>query len=633
MTAGRTPLPIAEEPHHDGSELYRSSGPHSLGGTVRVRLRVPSGCGSTRVRVRSTPDAEPLITEAHIDGADADAAADADAGAGAGATWWSADLVLHNPVANYRFLLEGGSLGYAWVNAAGLHHVDVTDDADFRVSSYGTPPSWLSDAVGYQIFIDRFARSGASVAPPPWAIAQDWDDPIDDRRGRRTQQWYGGDLGGVEQHLDHLEQLGVDLIYLTPFFPAGSAHRYDAATFDHVDPVLGGDAALISLIRAAHARGLRIIGDITLNHTGARHDWFRAAQADPSSIEAGFYMFGDGPDDYVAWHGVRSLPKLDHRSRELARRLHSGTESVVGRFLEPPFGLDGWRVDCANTTARYGPIDENARVARETRSTLDESPGSDRWLLAEHCYDPRADLDGAGWHGTMAYQWFSRPLWSWLSDDHPISLMSALDLPLLDGVATVASMRHLAADVPWEAQMASMTLLDSHDTARFRTVVGGDRALHELGVTALLTMPGVPTVFAGSEVGVEGASSDTARVPFPWDESTWDRPLLDATRTLIEIRRNSPALRRGSLRWLDARPESMTFVREVVGETMLVHLARTVEEPRLVPIHTIWDAAAPGRRRLGRPDVTVVRGAGTVDPDGSVRLGGAAGSTIVAFRA
>ena len=87
---------------------------------------------------------------------------------------------------------------------------------------------------------------------------------------------YGGDLGGVEARLDHIEDLGADLLYLTPFFPAGSTHRYDATSFDHVDPLLGGDEALASLVRAAHARGMRVIGDLTLNHSGVGHDWFTA---------------------------------------------------------------------------------------------------------------------------------------------------------------------------------------------------------------------------------------------------------------------------------------------------------------------------------------------------------------------
>lgn len=594
-------IALRNEPHHDGSPIYVDPAARTLGSTVRIRLRVPDACGSTRVRLRSTPDAEPAVVEAAIERHDD------------GATWWAADLVLHNPLTRYRWLLDGGLLGRCWMNGAGAFHRDVTDDADFRITarppapgSAGTemftetftatpPPDWLADTVGYQIFIDRFSDSGAPRNTPEWAIPRQWDEPVDDTPGIRALHWYGGDLVGVEQHLDHLTALGVSLIYLTPFFPAGSMHRYDASTFDHVDPALGGDDALASLVAAAHERGIRVIGDITLNHTGVAHDWFTAGSADPAAPEHGFYFFDETePQGYVAWHGVPTLPKLDHRSDALRERFYGGADSVVARYLREPFGLDGWRVDCANTTARFGAHDHNSDVARRTRTTM-RDVDRDSWLVAEHCYDSGNDLDGAGWHGVMAYQWFTRPLWAWLKDPTPRSLMAAVELIELDGNGMVESMRNLAANVSWEARQASMTMLDSHDTARLRTVVGGDVTRHLVGVAALLTMPGVPTLFAGSELGCEGNSIDTTRVPFPWDtletideqQSGVAARFLSDVRTLIEVRGRSDALRYGSMRWIDATPDSVTFVRESATETVLVHLVRQTCEERMFTGHDV----------------------------------------------
>lgn len=561
--AGSAPRPIRQidRPHHDGSPRYTEPGSTRLGDRVAVRVRVPHAARADRVRLRSTPDAEPRIVEARIDREDP------------GATWWVADLDIENPVTSYRFLLTGGAVGYAWLNEAGLWPHEVPDHADFRIATHGGGPSWLADTVGYQIFLDRFATSGERRDLPDWAIPQRWGDPIDPRPGRQTRQLFGGDFAGVEKRLDHLERLGVNLVYLTPFFPARSSHRYDASSFEHADPLLGGDRGLISLIAAAHARGIRVLGDITLNHTGDHHEWFERGRNDPASIESGFYLFDDSEQGYVAWHGVPSLPKLDHRSEELARRLVAGDESVIAKYLRPPFGLDGWRVDCANTTARHGDVDLNATVAERTRSTL-ESIRPDGWLLAEHCYDAGPDLHGPGWHGAMAYQWFSRPLWSWLRGEGDVSLMAQLELPQLGGEEMVASMRQLGADVAWSARHASMTMLDSHDSARFRTAVGGDRRRHAVGMAALLTMPGVPTIFAGSEVGVEGADMDTCRVPFPWDEAEWDDEHFERTRSLIAVRRRFAALRTGSMRWLAADDDSVTYVRELDDEAVVVHLAR-----------------------------------------------------------
>jgi alpha-glucosidase len=590
-------IALGDEPHHDGSATYVDLAPRTLGSTVRVRLRVPDACGTTRVRLRSTPDAEPAVVEALVDRHEH------------GATWWRADLVLHNPQTAYRWLLDGGELGRCWVNCAGAFHRDVTDDADFRITSTpqpgwspppgspGTttptatpPPEWLADTVGYQIFIDRFADSGATHPRPDWALPRAWHEPVDDTPGIRARHWYGGDLLGIEQHLDHLECLGVTLIYLTPFFPAGSMHRYDASSFDHVDPALGGDEALASLVAAAHERGIRVIGDITLNHTGVHHDWFVAASADPAAIERNYYFFDhDEPYGYVAWHGVPTLPKLDHHRTGLRERFYDGDDSVVARYLHEPFGLDGWRVDCANTTGRFRSHDDNHLVARATRATM-RADGVERWLVAEHCYDARDDLDGTGWHGVMAYQWFTRPLWAWLKDPGDRSLMAAVELIDLDGFGLVESMRALSANVPWEARQASMTMLDSHDTARFRTVVGGDIVRHVVGMAALLTMPGVPTLFAGSELGCEGGSIDTTRVPFPWEQlaglddraPNGDSRFLDDVRRLIELRRCCQALQIGSMRWLDATEHSVTYVRESASEIVLVHLVRRPCESRSV---------------------------------------------------
>ena len=155
-----------------------------------------------------------------------------------------------------------------------------------------------------------------------------------------------------------------------------------------------------------------------------------------------------------------------------------------------------------------------------------------------------------------------------------------------------------------------MTMLDSHDTARLRTVVGGDRVRHTVGLAALFTMPGVPTLFAGVEVGCEGSSIDTTRVPFPWDhlstidgsEPDGDGKFLNDLRTLIELRRRSDALRHGSLRWVDATEHSVTYVRESATENVLVHLVRRSCEPRTFVAHEIGVIEHPGPDDSGVDD-------------------------------
>ncbi len=598
------------EPHHDGSPLHLDAEGASIGDTVTVRLRVPHGGPQVppvdAVWVRSTPDAEPRVVDARID-----RRTETD-------TWWVAELRLDNPVIAYRFQVWRGNRSW-WVNGAGATSIDVADAADFRVTTHAAPPAWVPDAIGYQIFPDRFAVGVAGRTPPEWARPAAWDDPVDPHGRTAVHQWYGGDLPGIETHLDHLAEVGVDLLYLTPHFPARSVHRYDASSFDRTDPLLGGDEAWTSLLTAAHRRGMRVLGDLTLNHTGSHHDWFRSAQADPSSDEAGFYFFHDHPDDYLAWYDIPTLPKLDHRSTALRDRLLRGPDSVVGRWLggdgrEP---LDGWRIDCANVTARHAAMDLNRQVARDVRATMAEVR-PDAWLVAEHCYDPGRDLDGDGWHGAMAYQWCSRPLAQWLATVDPVRMMSARGLAHTEGTELVAGVRNLSAGIPWAGLTASMTMLDSHDSPRFRSLVHGDAALHHVAFAALYTLPGVPTLFAGSEIGVGGDSMDTARQPFPWDRARWDTATFDVVRELVRLRRDHVALRRGGLRWVDASPHSVTFLREHPEERILVHLARHDATP--VAFDRVRLGARGGIEPLfGRP--------GTAE-DRTLRTEAGAGATI-----
>jgi alpha-glucosidase len=555
-------------PHHDGSPLHLPDPEVPLGGATPALVRVPDAAGVTAVHVRTIRDGEPAYAEATLDRRE-------------GATaWWRVGVEAANPVTSYRFVLDGPG-GYRWLTAAGVVGHDPTDATDFRLVAGSPPPSWAADAVCYQIFPDRFARAGDAPLPP-WAIPAAWDDPPIRGGEAAMRQLYGGDLPGIAARIDHLRALGVDAVYLTPFFPAESNHRYDAAAFDAVDPVLGGDAALAALSAALHDAGIRLIGDLTLNHTGRTHPWFRAAQADASSPEADFYVFRQHPEDYLTWLDAATLPKLDHRSAELRRRLYEGPGSVAARYLAPPFSLDGWRVDAANMAGRFGDVDEGAAIRGALRATA----GPDALLLAEHCHDAGADLGDGAWDGTMAYAGFTRPVWSWLGAPGPATarfLGMPVPLPRLDGSAVAATVDTFRAGMPWRAVAHSLNQLGSHDTARFATVAGSrERAL--VGTAWLLTAPGIPMLFAGDEVGLHGIDNEDARRPMPWDPARWDGEVLDAHRSLIALRRAHVALRRGGFRWAHVGADVLVFLREHDDERLLVHLARDRHGPVRLPL-------------------------------------------------
>lgn len=565
---------LLDQPHHDGSPSYVSTQAPTLGQTVQVRLRVPRGPGApssvTAVHVRTTPDAEVHYAEAALVREDEHE------------DWWQADVVVHNPVTGYRFLLSGGPAAYRWLNGTGLHDRDVPDAADFRlVASDAPPPPWALDAVVYQVFPDRFARSAAADErpAPPWAIPAAWDEPVTRDRRVIGDQLYGGDLDGIREHLDHLERLGADVLYLTPFFPGRSNHRYDADTFDRVDPLLGGDEALARLTDEAHRRGLKVVGDFTTNHTGARHEWFETAVARPDSPERGFYLW-DEDGGYVSWLGVPSLPKLNYDCDELWDRVLTSETGVVRRWLAEPHALDGWRVDVANMTGRHGAQDHNRAVAREMRRVMDEvAPGA--LLVGEHTHDFSTDIRGDGWHGAMNYAGFTRPTWTWLRDKGfaPKFLGSPLRVPRLGGEAFLETVEDFMAQSPWSVRAHSFTLLGSHDTTRVRTLVGDDPRLVVAGAGLLLTMPGIPMITYGDEVGMQGDSGEDGRRPMPWDESRWDTTIFEAYRALVRARRDNVALRRGGLRWVHADDDSLTYLREHPDQTALVHVARSAHAP------------------------------------------------------
>jgi alpha-glucosidase len=382
------------QPHHDGSALYVPDPTPRLGGQVDVLLRVPRASAVTSAWVRVINDGEPELVRAAVDRQDTRD------------TWLRATLPVVNPVVSYRWLLDGGEHGYQWLNGAGLHGHDVPDAADFRLSVFPPPAPWATGTM-YQIFPDRYAKSMDRPAPP-WALPAAWDDPVIGEGPDTPRQYYGGDLDGIVEHLDHIAALGVGTLYLTPFFPADSNHRYNASTFGHVDPLLGGDAAMARLAAAAHARGLRLMGDLTTNHCGDTHEWFRAALADPASPEAKFFFFERHPERWAGWWGMREMPIFDHRSEELRRRLYDGRDSVVAKWLGP-HALDAWRIDVANMTGIRGDIDLGHLVATTIRRTMamvtDES-----FLQAESNHDASRDLLGDGYQGTMNYAAFTRPL-------------------------------------------------------------------------------------------------------------------------------------------------------------------------------------------------------------------------------
>jgi alpha-glucosidase len=263
-----------------------------------------------------------------------------------------------------------------------------------------------------------------------------------------------------------------------------------------------------------------------------------------------------------------------------------GPDSVVGRWLRAPYDVDGWRIDVANMTGRLGGIDVAHDVARAVRATA-AGLHDDPWVIGEHNHDATGDVDGDGWHGTMNYSGFSWPVWAWLRD--PASPARAfgrpVPVPRRDGPEVVDTFRAWQGTLGWRATSSSWNILGSHDSARIRTVVGGDAAVHRVAAGLQFALPGVPMIFAGDEIGLEGVTGEDSRRTMPWDaREEWDHATLAAYADLARLRREHPALRRGSLRWAHVDADTIAFVRELAEESVLVVARRSAAAAFDLPV-------------------------------------------------
>ena len=553
-------------PHHDGSELYVSNEAPAIGETITLKVRVPNSYSFAKAFLRVYEDGEPRSYELK-QGKKCKVE-----------SWYQVQIKVVNVHTTYRFVFVARGK-YDWLNAFGLTDHDVHSNNDFKIVAVPRYPDWIRSSVFYQIFPDRFAKSGIERKLPDWAQPREWNDLPRGRSEYTGTELYGGDINGVEQQLDHIQGLGVNGIYFTPFFPARSNHRYDASSFDQVDPILGGNDALRSLVKKSKKLKIRIMADLTSNHCGAGHPWLaKAIKSKKSKERSYFYWDKSVKQGYVGWWGLASLPKLNFNSKELQKEMYSGKNSIVRKWISPKFGMSGWRIDVGNMTGKLGKDDQHDLVMRGIRKAMDES-NPDAWLVAENGDFVASDLDGLGWHGAMNYQGFMRPLWNWLNKNSEIGggfQGLPFEMPKINGTQLVNSMKQFNASVPWRSVVASMVLLDSHDTARFRTVVRGDVDAHLSAMVMALTYPGVPSIFAGDEIGLEGAWGEDGRRTINWeDRSDWDHGFMAQVQKLIKIRKSNDGFINGGLRWIVVADDYVFFLRESKKQNLLVFVSRT----------------------------------------------------------
>jgi alpha-glucosidase len=612
---GGAPVDLASV-HHDGSARYvvgvGGSSPDRprIGDTFRIRVRTGLDAPVERVFLRTIPDGEQAFEEMR------------EVGVRPACRWWEADLRVTMPTTGYRFLIVTAS-GQWWLNGTGLHRALPTDHDDFRLVAGFDPPPWLADRVFYQVFPDRFADGDPSidVADGAWTYRGQptrhaaWDHPPSSGPGALVE-FYGGDLTGLEARLDHLADLGVNGIYLTPIFDARSNHGYDTIDYGHVAAHFGGDAALASLRRATRDRDIRLMLDIAPNHTGVEHPWFAAAQADLASPTAGYFVFHDHPDEYESWLGHRSLPKLDYRDGGLRDAMYAGPDGVLRHWLRPPFSIDAWRIDVANMLGRLGPHQLGGEVARGIRSAI-KSENPEAYLIGEHAYDATEQLAGDQWDGVMNYAGFRTPVLDWLAGIEHFGFDASAGRPgRSTGEDLVESLAAYRAAVPWAVARCQYDLLDSHDTARMRTAVDGDPGRLRAAFGLLLTYVGVPSFLYGDELGLEGHDGLSTRRTMPWD-TDWDLDHLAFVRALVRHRVDSPALTDGGFQVLEIGEDHVVFLRDTDDQQAIVVVVRGPASRPADPLAVAHGAVADGttfEELLGGDRATVTAGRLEIGP-------------------
>ncbi len=605
-----TELHWSQSVHHDGSSCYVVANENiSLGSRVKLRVRTGLDAPVESIFVRTNPDGEQRLAPLRLIAKDAVTC------------WWEGDIQIGMLRNNYRFFLLTNE-GNWWLNAAGMMRYTPTDAMDFRILAHYHPPTWVRDSVFYQIFPERFADGDPSNNVRDYeyecygkpVVARPWGEIPRSLQESDAVEFFGGDLWGIIEHLDYLQDLGVNALYLTPIFTSPSNHKYDTVDYKHVDAHFGGDEALIALRNALDERDMRLMLDLVPNHCSAEHPWFLAAQIDPDAPSAEFFTFYQRPDDYETWTGVRSLPKLNYRSVHLREEMYAGEDSVARYWLKPPFRIDGWRVDVANMLARQGESQLEHKVGRGLRRAI-KSTAPQAYLIGENFFDGSQQLQGDELDATMNYRGFCVPLQQWLVGyDASLAWRPEMREPVILPTEDLAEQwRTFIAAIPWQVAAQQFNLLGSHDTRRIQTVVGEDETLARIAATLLFTFPGTPSIYYGDEIGMVGSNDPDCRRCMSFDEREWNSGRRAFYKQFISLRRTSPALRRGGFQILYAAGETLAFMREAPEERLIVVARRAADGLLALPV-----------RHGGLPDglvlQEVISGAETVVEQGMLIL-------------
>ena len=591
----------------DETESYRSPEEADPGDTVKFRLRtanVPDCHAWMLIKGRTDPIPMAPVWENEY------------------FIWYETELICPDHPIFYCFLVEHERHSHLIQRfSADILTANRTIDFShaFRLTPGFHTPEWAKGALQYQIFTDRF-RNGC---PENDTVQNEYNyegNPV-----RKRHDWYaipdnddfrclyGGDLQGVMEKLDYLQSLGVEAIYFNPLFLSPSNHKYDTQDYYHIDPhfaIIEDDTSpdqtdpwemtryirrvtslnnleksnelFAQLCQEMHRRGMRIIIDGVFNHCGSFHYWMDAksiykkagwetpgAWQSPDSPYRPYFRFQGGDNNYDAWWGHPTLPKLNY---EGSRRLCEEIFEVACRWAQPPYCVDGWRLDVA---ADLGHSQEfNHWFWKEFRNRV-KAVNPDVLIIAEHYGNAAEWLKGDQWDSVMNYDAFMDPVGYFLTgmEKHSDYFHDGL---YQDGVRFFRTMRSTMSHMDWSSLLCAMNELSNHDHSRFMTrtnhttgrlaTMGAeaagkniDKRVFREAVAIQMTWPGAPTIYYGDEAGLVGWTDPDNRRTYPWGRE--DQDLIEMHRNLARLRLEHPVLRRGSYKALDGGTGWIAYAR------------------------------------------------------------------------
>lgn len=583
---------------------------------------------------------------------------------------------LENEKLSYYFEIHVGKIS-CFYDTRGVVK-DINPHYHFQVIPGFKTPSWAKGAVFYQIYVDRFYNGDTSndVLTNEYRYIGEGCVKVDDWNkypaAMGIREFYGGDLQGVLDKMDYLQDLGIDVIYFNPLFVSPSNHKYDIQDYDYIDPHIGrivndtGDVLqpgqhenrfaskyinriankenleasnelFAEVVKEAHKRGIRVILDGVFNHCGSFNKWMDRERIyeDVEGYEKGAYITQDSPyhnyfgfhggnwpynEAYDGWWGHNTLPKLNY---ENSKELFDYILGIAKKWVSPPYNADGWRLDVA---ADLGHSTEfNHHFWKEFRNAV-KSANPEAIILAEHYGNPKDWLQGDQWDTVMNYDAFMEPITWFLtgmqkhSDDYREDLRG-------NAISFWEAMKYHGACYTMPSLQTSMNELSNHDHSRFLTRTnrrvgrmntlgpeaaneGVDKAVFREAVVIQMTWPGAPTVYYGDEAGVCGFTDPDNRRSYPWGRE--DNELLKFHRDIIRIHKQNSEFLTGSLKYLESDYNVIGYGRFTKNRQSAVLINNNSYE--ITKSLAVWTLGTPKECKLKRLMLTTADGF-TIEPE------------------